>query len=238
MIRRHVGGEADDGEQWAPVSDLMAALMLIFMFIAIVFIRTVVAAKDVHREECVKIHQLLKAEFGPDFADWDVELLEDLTIRFRNPEVLFEVGEAEIRPKFEGILRDFFPRYMRAVVSHRDDIREIRIEGHTSSEFGGLPESAAYIPNMELSQERTRAILRLVLELPESPEYSEWAKPHITANGLSSSHLLNARGKLVAKAGGGEDPVLSRRVEFRLLTSSCQKAGVDHRSGEAAANEN
>ena len=229
---------ADDSEQWAPVSDLMAALMLIFMFIAIIYIRTVVAEEDTYREECSKIYQVLENKFGDDFAEWEVELLEDLTIRFRNPDVLFEVGKADIRPKFDLILRDFFPRYMDAVVPYRDDIREIRIEGHTSREFGALPESAAYIPNMRLSQERTRAILEFVLQLPQAAGYSDWAKPHITANGLSSSHLLNNDGKLIAVDGGKENKELSRRVEFRLLTSSCQRAGIDHRKEKEAANEN
>lgn len=211
--------ETDDSEQWAPVADLMAALMLIFMFIAIVFIRTVVAAEDAHREECSKIYHILKTEFGGDFAKWDVELLEDLTIRFRNPEVLFEKGQSEVRPNFQKILKNFFPRYMDAVRDENlaDDIREIRIEGHTSSEYGGLPD--AYFLNMGLSQRRTRAILRFVLELPQAQEYAEWAISHITANGLSSS-------RLILDSEGKEDKIRSRRVEFRLLTASCQKAGV------------
>ena len=222
--------ESGDGEQWAPVSDLMAALMLIFMFIAIMYIDTVVSEKSESRDECAKIHGLLESEFRSDFFDWNVELLEDLTIRFRNPEILFEAGKADIRPKFEEILRDFFPRYMGAIISHQDDIREIRIEGHTSSEFGRVSGDRAYILNMGLSQERAYAILKFVLELPQASEYSEWAKPHIAANGLSSSHLLDNQGKLITPANRGEENRgLSRRVEFRLLTSSCQKAGIDHR---------
>lgn len=238
MMRGLVSGGADDGEQWAPVADLMAALMLIFMFIAIMYIHTVVTEKDESREECAEIYKLLESEFRSDFVEWDVQLLEDLTIRFRNPDVLFEGGKSEIRAKFEGILQDFFPRYMDAVIPHRKDIREIRIEGHTSSDFGRISGDNAYIRNMGLSQERAHAILKFVLELPEAPEYSEWAKPHITANGLSSSHLLNGRGELIAAAGGEESRDLSRRVEFRLLASSCQKAEIDHRASEDSSGEN
>ena len=87
--RESVLGKRDDSEQWAPVSDLMAALMLIFMFVSIIFIRTVVTEESVYKEECDKLHQELMTEFDGDFAAWDVELLEDLTIRFRSPEVLF-----------------------------------------------------------------------------------------------------------------------------------------------------
>lgn len=233
-MRFFAGGGADDTEQWAPVSDLMAALMLIFMFIAIVFLK----AQDGYRHDCTEIYQILESEFGDDFAEWQVELLEDLTIRFHHPDVLFETGKADIRPEFDRILRDFFPRYMDAIIPHRDDVREIRIEGHTSVEYGDESEADAYILNMALSQARTRAILEFVLALPQAPEYSVWAKPHITANGLSSSHLLNDDGKLIAIYGGAENKDKSRRVEFRLLTSSCQEAGIDHRKKPQRQNEN
>ncbi len=215
-------GELDGNEQWAPVSDLMAALMLIFMFIAIVFIRTVVNAETTQREECNKIYQVLMAEFEHDFKTWDVELLEDLTIQFHNPELLFASQKADIRPRFADILRDFFPRYMNIIRSeqYRDDIREIRVEGHTSSMWQGASDpNEAYFKNMELSQARTRAVLEFILRLPESAEYEEWAKTHITANGLSSSQLI-------LDADGREDHARSKRVEFRLMTTSCRKAGV------------
>ncbi|MDA8001995.1 MAG: OmpA family protein [Alphaproteobacteria bacterium] len=193
--------------------------MLIFMFIAIVFVRTVVSEKEVFQEECDKIYRVLKAEFSDDFVRWDVELLQDSTIRFRNPEVLFLVGSDEIRPNFQNILSNFLPRYMESIQPFLEDIREIRIEGHTSSEYGDESPDRAYFLNMELSQSRTRAILRYALELPGVSSYAEWARPLITANGLSSS-------KLIPLPGGQEDRIRSRRVEFRLLTSSCQKAGM------------
>ena len=71
------------GEEWAPISDLMAALMLVFMFIAIVFIRTIVAQDQVFKSECDKIFRLLDDEFHDDFNLWDAELDDDLTIRFK-----------------------------------------------------------------------------------------------------------------------------------------------------------
>ena len=217
--------EADENEQWAPVSDLMAALMLIFMFLMLAIFGTATAEKEAHAETCDRLYRVLEAEFDSDFKEWNVELMEDLTIRFRDPEVLFKSQESKILPRFEAMLRKFFPRYMNIVRSdeHAQDIREIRIEGHTSSVWGNLRADDAYFKNMELSQERTREILRFVLQLPEAPQYADWAREKITANGLSSSQLV--RDKTTKK----EIPALSRRVEFRLLASSCQKAGRDNR---------
>jgi len=59
--------------------------MLIFMFIAIMFVRTVVDQESAFQEECDKIYRVLDAEFENDFEEWQVELLKDLTIRFKNP---------------------------------------------------------------------------------------------------------------------------------------------------------
>ena len=223
MIPRVLGaGEAGDDEQWAPLSDLMAALMLIFMFIAILFVRTIVQAEETFKAECDKILASFRGEFGGDFEKWDVDLLEDLTIRFRNPEILFESGQTDVRPRFQAILESFFPRYLSIVKSHAqtDEVREIRIEGHTSSVWVGADSpSDAYFKNMVLSQGRTRSILQFVMDLPLSSEHRDWAKPLITANGLSSS-------KLILDSFGREDAARSRRVEFRLITAACQKAGV------------
>ena len=223
--------EKHDGEQWAPVADLMAALMLIFMFIAIVYIRTVVIAEEVNAEECDKIYQVLKTQFDDDFEKWDVELLTDLTVRFRNPRILFESEQSEILEGFKIILKNFFPRYMDVIQSEefRDDIREIRIEGHTSSVYESC-EIDPYLCNMNLSQRRALAILNYVLTLDNASGYSEWAKQRITANGLSSSKPIRIKGAEI------EDKARSRRVEFRLLTASCQKAGRYDR--EVATNEN
>ena len=64
---------------------------------------------------------------------------------------------------------------------------------------------------MELSQNRTRAVLQYCLNMM-SPGDMEWAKALITANGLSSSHLIIKDGE--------EDKELSRRVEFRVRTNA------------------
>ena len=38
--------EANDGEHWLTVSDLMAGLMMVFLFIAIVFMRNISIERD------------------------------------------------------------------------------------------------------------------------------------------------------------------------------------------------
>ena len=121
--------------------------------------------------------------------------------------MLFDEGRHVLKPNFKNILDDFFPRYIAVLnrPQYRDNIEEIRIEGHTNSNGG-------YYSNMELSQDRTRAVLEYCFSLmPESD--IKWLKGLVTANGLSSSHLIMT-------ADGEENKDLSRRVEFRVRTNA------------------
>ncbi len=116
---------------------------------------------------------------------------------------------------FEHVLKDFFPRYVRIlkIPKYKDDIEEIRIEGHTSSEWRfDVPRDSAYLLNMRLSQDRTRSVLEYVVELPEVADDKEWLRGFVTANGLSSSKLILRKDE--------EDKAASRRVEFRVRTNA------------------
>ena len=131
-------------------------------------------------------------------------------IRFKAPDVLFDRGKDYIKPRFQAILSDFFPRYVAVLRPFNNTIEELRIEGHTSSIWNvSTTAEQAYFLNMGLSQARTREVLELVLTLPAIIEERGWVQPLLTANGLSSGRLIKA-------ANGVENPSASRRVEFRV----------------------
>lgn len=217
------GSSRQDGDgHWITVSDLMAGLMIIFLFIAITYIRPIVVTQNKIREIVVawnesevQLQQALEAEFQNDLPRWGAELDKaSLTIRFKAPDVLFDSAKASLKPEFRTILSEFFPRYVRVLDKFRGAIDEVRIEGHTSSEWVGTQDqNYAYFQNMALSQERTRSILQYCLQLPALNEYRDWARSKITANGLSSSQLILG-------PSGSEDKVRSRRVEFRVRTNT------------------
>ena len=226
LIRRHTSDE----EQWAPVSDLMAVTMLIFMLISMILFVDFDLDKINNIDNCEITKSMLNSEFKDDFEKWGAVLEDDLTIRFTNQRVLFAVSSAKIEKGgwFANMLEDFFPRYMKVIADILDkfgekEILAIRIEGHTSSEYKDAGNESPYIKNMELSQDRARNILGYVLDLPQASEYQNNAYNLITANGLSSS-------KLIYNENGREDKDASRRVEFKLLTNSCQKAGLYDRT--------
>jgi outer membrane protein OmpA-like peptidoglycan-associated protein len=132
-----------------------------------------------------------------------------------------------LKPAFKDILNDFFPRYVRILRSpkYRDAITEIRIEGHTSSDWiGGASPDDAYLHNMELSQARTRSSLLYVLMLSQVRGDVDWLRRLVTANGLSSS-------RPILDAFGNEDAARSRRVEFKIPdgrgNKNCKDSGGD-----------
>ena len=125
---------------------------------------------------------------------------------------MFDAGKGTVKPRFKYILNDFFPRYIRVLEAHHPNIDEIRIEGHTSSDWGALPKNEAYFKNMALSQTRTRSVLEHVLRNTRISTEYKWVRDLITANGLSSS-----KPRL---SGGIENKEQSRRVEFRVKTKA------------------
>lgn len=215
--------EQENEEHWIAVSDLMSGLMMLFLLIAVMYLviverkndeieRVVVLYEDLREE----LYQDLLAEFETDLPRWGAQLNEDLRLRFTNTDLLFEEGESQLRPEFARILADFFPRYMAILSSdeYRDDIQEVRIEGHTSSSWSQARDSDdAYMRNMALSQERTRSTLGYIMEMDAVAHEKQWLRQRLTANGLSSSQLITGD-------NGIEDADLSRRVEFVVVTDA------------------
>ena len=210
---------------WMSISDMMSALMIIFLFIAISFmIKVNEQKKDMDKiireskQVKIEIYDALNKEFRDDFSQWGAELdQKTLSVRFKEPDVLFKPNSSRIEEKFIVILDDFFPRYLKVLNNpkFKDSIQEVRIEGHTSSEWrDDLGTDIAYLENMRLSQERARSVLTYVFGL-KLPEQRDWLIKHLTANGLSFSQRIENDGK--------ENFEKSRRVEFRIRTNADEK---------------
>lgn len=210
-------------DHWVPLSDLMTGLMMFFMLLAVTYMIKVEADSQKVKQIAVLYDQLrtdlyrdLEKEFQNDLTKWGAELDSDLTVRFKEPEVLFATGSADLKPKFKQILDDFFPRYVGILTSekYKNSIQEIRIEGHTSSIWSTQSSNDdAYFRNMELSQSRTRSTLQYVLSLAKVNGEKTWLRKFLTANGLSSSKLITGK-------DGKENAARSQRVEFRVRTDA------------------
>lgn len=217
---------------WIPLADLMTVLMVIFLFMSISYMALVEKRqkeqnqlfKD-YEESKVNLYNELNEAFKNDFTKWDLKLDNDLSIKFTNPQVLFPIGKSDITSHFQTILIDFLPKYLSVVLQekYKDKIAEIRIEGHTDTKPIGLTNDP-YIDNMKLSQDRGRNVLAFLrsqqcfinLQSTDKERLQYW----LTANGLSYGRTVDKDFKLSFDSKKPIDNDKSRRVEFRIVTTS------------------
>ena len=98
-----------------------------------------------------------------------------------------------------------------------NQLDEIRVEGHTSSEWkGAKTRKERYLKNVQLSQKRALSVLEYSVSLIKDPTKDEWLSKKLRANGLSFA-------KPILDENGLEDADRSRRVEFRVLAKTQEK---------------
>jgi outer membrane protein OmpA-like peptidoglycan-associated protein len=107
----------ENGEYWISISDMMSGLMMIFLFISISYMISVIREKDKIKEIAVTYNRLqndlyedLYNEFKNDLQKWDATInRQTLSVRFESPDVLFKLGSSQLENKFKEILEDFSP---------------------------------------------------------------------------------------------------------------------------------
>lgn len=213
---------------WMSFSDLMTGLMVIFLFIAIAYISRVQKNQSVltdYVETKNQLHDKLVKEFAGDTLKWRMAIGKDLSMKFKDPTVLFASGSANLTPQFCQILDEFLPRYFDILLndSLRNNIQEIRIEGHTDDTPFPSYDPDPYIANVILSQQRALSVLRYFRAMPKFQEYTPKQQQLLefwfTSNGLSYGKSLDSNGEYTITSNRPIDKELSRRVEFRIVTS-------------------
>lgn len=228
---RHRRREEEETTYWLSYSDMMAALLLIFVLIisfTILQSQTQYEAKEMEllsEKEIVK-EQQEKLEEQQEQLDKLIgirtELIEALKKEFDGSElsvkvdaktgsialdssILFDSGRFDLKPEGEELLRKFLPKYIGVLTGEdfKKYVSEIIIEGHTDSQ-------GDYLYNLELSQKRALSVSSFCLneekEVLNAQQITN-LRNSITANGKSfSSPVLDAN--------GNEDASASRRVAF------------------------
>lgn len=219
---------------WVSFSDIMTSLMVIFLFIAVSYMskiqkeekRRTEAFQD-YKESKESIYNELSTEFQNDLIKQNIIVVDkDLSVKFTNPNFLFDQGSFEIKPQFAKVLNGFLPRYFNILRNekYKNKIAEIRIEGHTDAV--GLPayDKDPYLANILLSQQRSANVLRyftnslyyqkLSLEEKDNLRYL------ITANGLSYGRPVDDNFELIRNSKKNVNIKNSKRVEFKVVTTS------------------
>ena len=213
---------------WMSVSDLMTGLMVIFLFVAIAYIKRVQDNQSVltqYVENRQDLHDKLVAEFKEEAEQGRISIHGDLSMRFENAQTLFAPGSWALTPAFQEELRNYIPRYLGILLnaSMKDKIREIRIEGHTDNVPYPQLDADPYYANLILSQRRALNVMQFIRNLPEYQQYSDEDKELLeywcTANGLSYGRALDDNSEYIHMTKQEINKSKSRRVEFRLITA-------------------
>lgn len=221
--------ETAGADHWISLSDIMTALMMVFLLISIIYMIRVKESVDIPRifkADEQQLYSQLEERLKVKLRRWGATLSPDLTVRFSNEDILFKAGSADLTADFKQALDEYFPDYLRAIMQEKfiSNIKEIRIEGHTSSFWAkGVNEETAYINNMQLSQLRAQNTLIYLLQSPQLTAIEKaWLKKKFRAIGYSSALTLGKDGK-PADESNAENYGASQRVEFRVVTTAEDK---------------
>ena len=187
-----------------------------FLFIAIGFMIEMQSQKDEmkdiaisYRDAKANLNEALHEEFEDDLKEWNADITKDNAVVFSSPDVLFEVSSSEINPEFKKVLAEFFPRYIKILSQFKDEIKELRVEGHTSDTWeAASSKKEIYLNNMKLSQKRAFSVLAYCYSLEDevTKENRAWLEKFFRASGMAFAEL-----KEIEKA---------RRVEFVIAMKS------------------
>ncbi len=223
--------EEEETSYWLSYSDMMAALLLIFILIisfTLLQSQTVYEEKEnelIAQKELVEEQQeqldeqqeqldkligirkelieALKQEF--EGSDLSVAVDSKTGSIALDSSILFDSGQFSLKTTGEDLLKKFLPKYIKVLTSKdfKDYVSEIIIEGHTDSQ-------GSYLFNLELSQKRALSVSSFCLDTEKNvlsqPQVDRLRKI-VTANGKSYSNP-------VLDANGRENQNASRRVEF------------------------
>jgi chemotaxis protein MotB len=207
----------NESEDWLILSDVSMGGFIIFLVIAIAYIAR---HSEVYKRE--GIYDSLK-HFGQSKM---IDVLDDGTIRFSSTSnnSMFKFNGTDIQKGFQAELIKFLPGYLDTLLTKLNDIKEVRIEGHTDNICNGSPsEQACYLYNLELSQKRAYSLLEFVLNSNAFKKLSivnqTKMRKIFVAVGYSYSIPLDKKGKYT-KDIKTIDLEKSRRVDFKILIKS------------------
>ncbi|WP_426348697.1 OmpA family protein [Alloiococcus sp. CFN-8] len=204
---------------WQSYSDMMAALLLMFILIMSFTILHSLSSYEQQKklldeqqeklEKLVGVKSDIIQDLSLEFEDTSLSISVDPqtgAIAF-DSNVLFDYNQVELKSTAKEFLNEFMPLYLEVLLSESYEpyLSEIIVEGHTD-------DNGSYIYNLDLSQKRALSIATYFIEEGEAildKEQLEGLREILTANGRSWSNLIY-------NTDGTVNDDESRRVEFKF----------------------
>ncbi|TAF67382.1 MAG: hypothetical protein EAZ55_03435 [Cytophagales bacterium] len=237
--------EEENSDFWISYTDLITGFMIIFVVLSFWLFsqnsknsKTEGKYKQLYQEIKDSLnkstnknvkgkYEALVKEFREKFKnEKDIVVSNDGAIRFLSPnDILFENNSTQLTAHFRNLLNNFLHKYLAIIYEiyerqkqDRVFIKEIRIEGHASSEGG-----KDYIYNLELSNGRALEVYKYlfnsIANKTIAQNYKEDFKRFLPKNtlscGYSFANPLDKNGRPTDEKN--ENYAQSRRVEFRII---------------------
>ena len=218
----------DDGEKpfWISFSDLMTAMMVMFlvvMAVALLAVTTPSGAREKEIEDWVKqLEQKIKADFpGVNYQRKRnvIDFGSQANFKYGKPD--FEGSTEEVQRK-EDALRKFVPELLTLANDPlgKKIIKRVVVEGYTDNR-------GTYLSNLDLSLKRSERVLCVLLADSVSTKLSDAHKKLVRDLFLVGGYSINN-----AKNSPEESRRIEMRIEFLSTTESRSPPPADVEFGK------
>ena len=218
-IKRKNNDSQENNIFWVTMTDLMTALVLVFM---VLFFYTYITSFYDKLERTTA--QKKAAEVLEDtLQKKQLSAVVDATagvVKISDLE-LFDLNSYELSTKGKQYLSSFAPAYLDSLFTNEylsNHIDKIIIQGHTDSQTykGQFSADEQYMKNMELSLKRAFTVANYMTSTPYNKVNGDKLRKMIIVEGASFS-------KPVLSSQGQEDYAKSRRVELKIVMKENNK---------------
>lgn len=216
IFRPYKRKNEENTSYWLSYSDLMAALLIIFILVLAYNILQFKVSQEELEAIQVKIKELdqtnkiidkLKKEFGEE-----IEINEDTGDIIVKSDILFDFDKYGLKENGKIFLKDFVPRYLEVLLGDpdiKDNLYRILVVGHTD-------DKGSYLYNLELSQLRALEVANYIFSEQIQTPYKKEVEKYIEAIGRSETEVKKKDDGQILRDE-------SRRVEFKFELRTLEK---------------
>lgn len=197
---------------WVTMTDLMTALVLVFIVLFFYTYMTSYYEKIQGQIEQKKASEALEQTLKEQKIKANID---DITgvVKISDLE-LFDINSYELSEKGKNYLDKFAPAYFNSIFSNNylnNNVEKIIIQGHTDSQTykGKFSADEQYMKNMDLSLKRAYSVANYMTHTPYNKANGNKLRKMIIVEGASYSTPIIINGQ--------EDYNKSRRVELKVV---------------------
>ena len=211
-MKNDINFQSDDNVFSLSISDLMSALLLVFILLLSGNLLTLAEQQEINQAQLDLISEQQKAkrsiieQLRGEMDDFDIEVDPRTGVIRIKESILFDFGKAELKPDGIIFLNRFIPRYAEILLGRaeiKEQIGQIIIEGHTD-------DIGPYTKNLLLSLERANSVAITIFEdtFVDFTEKDDF-KQKLSANGRSYVDPI-------VDNDSDQNRAKNRRVEFKF----------------------